>query len=177
MACDTRMIGSWQEEASPKIRMNVFGKKLYDLIKRTSKWNLGKGAGNVLRQNCDDSREEEGQGSLACCSPWGSKESCPASSPALPDPASALFCPLCAWESDHTGWIIGLPCFLFVLDPWDPLYRNSLEVQVTTTSSCPSVLGLVMAPHSSHTQGPTWSCFSFPTSCPLLCNVFLLFSH
>ena len=46
-------------------------------------------------------RDGEGQGSLACCSPWGSKESCPAY---LPQPLQILSLPfsLCSVPGNLT---------------------------------------------------------------------------
>ena len=46
-------------------------------------------------------RDGEGQGSLACCSPWGSKESCPAY---LPQPLQSLSLPfsLCSVPGNLT---------------------------------------------------------------------------
>lgn len=69
----------------------------------------------------------------------------------------------CALESN-------LPCSAFVLNQWNQQYRNSLCIQVTTSSTCPSVLGLVMAPGGCHTLGAALPCLSFPKSYSPLCN-------
>ena len=109
MACDTRMIGSWQEEEG--ICQN----------RDEHVWQ------EALWSDKEDFKMKFREGSRECTQTklWRSG---PAHIPlAPPYHLSALTPLLCAWESDHTSWIIGLLCLLFVLHPWDPPYRNSLS--------------------------------------------------